>query len=197
MLEIILVIVGLTICFGGIYFKKVVAGLTGLSWGAGIGFILLMLIDNSEDIETTTSFIIVAIVAIIMAALMVKFDRFCACVNMLFSSLSFFFVTLLFMTKGEFLAAIAISIILALIATGISFKFYDYSFVISTALTGGFVASLGGVSLFNDASVSELVAATLFGSDKAFSQIIAVTVVLAVIGTIVQIRRLNALAQNR
>lgn len=191
MLEFILIVVGLFICFGGIYLKKIVAGLTGLSWGAGLGVLLGFLISIQQDIDTTGIIVIAVIIAIIVAALAVKFDRFCACINSLFSSLSLFFVIALMATKGESLGtAIGISVVLALITAGISIRFYDYSFIISTALTGGIIASLGAAPLFNGKSLDSFIGSVVW-SGSGIGQVTSIAVVLAIAGIIVQLRRLN------
>jgi len=191
MLEFILIAVGLTICFGGIYLKKLVSGLGGLAWGGGLGFLLVMFLAMEVDMDMTAVIIVVAIIAIGMAALAVKFDRFFAGINSFFSSGIIFFVVSLIATEGEFGAAIGIALVIALIASVLSFKFYDYSFIISTALTGGFIASLGGVPLFNDSSLDRVVNAFLWGRTDMINQILVFTVVLGIAGTIVQYLRLK------
>ena len=183
---ILLIIVGLAICVGGIYLKKVAAGLTGLLWGAVLGILISLLIAMQVDIDTPIFIVIASVFAIIMALLAITFDRFCVCINSLFSSAALFFVIALMVTEGEFEIAIAVAIIFALISAGVSFKFYDYAFIISTALTGGFIASLSGTMLINKA--------TLFGFifGNGAGQVLIITFALAIVGFIVQLQKLKS-----
>ena len=183
---ILLIIVGLAICVGGIYLKKVAAGLIGLLWGAVLGILISLIIAMQIDIDTPIFIVIAAIFAIIMALLAITFDRFCACINSLFSSAALFFVIAFMVTEGEFEIAIAVAIIFALIAAGVSFKFYDYAFIISTALTGGFIASVSGTTLINNATLLDF----MFGDGAV--QISIITLVLAILGFIVQLQKLKS-----
>jgi len=192
MLELILIIIGLAICFGGIYLRKPMAGLIGLTYGAGIGFILALIMADDEIMALG----IVAIFALGLAATAFKFDRFCAALSSFGSSFAVAFL-LMAIVADSFEALLIVSLLAALAGAGISFKFYDYSFIVSTAFTGGFIASLGGVPLFNDASLERLVSAFFWGSTQAFNQILIVTIILGIVGGIVQYQRLKNMSATK
>lgn len=46
--NLFLLCVGLVICFGGIYFRKVVSGLLGFVWGAVLGGVVLLFMGISQ-----------------------------------------------------------------------------------------------------------------------------------------------------
>jgi hypothetical protein len=193
LLNIVLIVVGLAICFGGIYLKKGVAFLTGLSWGAVLGAGIALLLGLSGNSSTSGSIAIAIIIAVIMAALAIKFDRFCACLNSFFSVLVIVFVAVLLATSGKLEASIGTAVVFGLIAFGISIKFYDYAFIVSTALTGGFIASLGFGASINKNTLSYFVERALWYGVKNIGQVInlviVITLILAVIGSIVQFKK--------
>jgi hypothetical protein len=193
LLNIVLIAVGLAICFGGIYLKKVVTCLTGLSWGAVLGAGIAALLGLSGNASTESAIAIAVIIAVIIAVLAIKFDRFCTCLNSFFSVLSIVFVIVLLASGGELGASIGTAIVFGLVAFGISIKFYDYSFIISTALTGGFIASLGFSAAINKDSLSNFVGRALWSGvgsiGQIVTQVIVITLILTVVGSVFQFKR--------
>ncbi|GHU48385.1 hypothetical protein FACS1894200_05340 [Spirochaetia bacterium] len=193
LLNIVVIVVGLAICFGGIYLKKVVAFLTGLSWGAVLGAGIALLLGLSGNSSESVAIAIAIVIAIIIAVLAIKFDRFCACLNSFFAVLLIVFVAVLLATGGKLGASIGTAVVIALCAFGISIKFYDYSFIVSTALTGGFVAGLGFSAAINNDSLSNFVGRALWSGINSIGQVtgqvIVITLILAVVGSVFQFKK--------
>jgi len=86
---------------------------------------------------------------------------------------------------------IAIAVIIALIISVISVKFYDYSFEITTALIGAFIASVGGFGLIHDYDLEDILAEILWSGFDDLTPVLIATIVLSIIGFCVQLQRLK------
>lgn len=91
-LNLLLLVVGLVICFGGIYIRKVCSAILGLIWGALCSFAVILMTVGLWGIDDET-FIIVAVCAIACALISVIYDKLCAAINAFLSS--FFLVAIL------------------------------------------------------------------------------------------------------
>ena len=79
-LNLLLLVVGLVICFGGIYIRKVCSAILGLIWGALCSFAVILMTVGLWGIDDET-FIIVAVCAIACALISVIYDKLCAAIN--------------------------------------------------------------------------------------------------------------------
>jgi hypothetical protein len=135
----------------------------------------------------------VTITMVVLAIKAVKSDHILSCVNISFSSLALFFVISLIIIEGNLIAVIFISLIFTLIMAVVSLKLHDYTFIISTALTGGFIACLAGMQLLNITNLSLdrfVVDIVWFGGEIAIhgiEQIIIASIVLATISFFLQL----------
>ena len=189
LLEVILFFVGLFICFFGILLRKPVAGIIGLVWGAGLGAIIALLLSMESDIETEGIVAIIIIIAILMSFLSIKFDRFIASVNSFFAAVGLFFMIGLLTTDADFQSSGIIALIFAIISAGISFKFYEYSFIVWTALLGGFITSLGCLPTLHGERLDEFIGYRVLWQGQGIDKIVLVIFILGIAGTIVQITR--------
>lgn len=64
--NLVLIIVGLIICLGGIYFKKAVAGLVGMVSGMELGAILTLFLVFSADSDERGAIVIIFVCAAIV-----------------------------------------------------------------------------------------------------------------------------------
>lgn len=188
-LNFILLIVGLIVCFGGIYIRKACSALLGLIWGALCSFVVILMTVGLWGIDEE-AFVIVAVCAVVCALISAIYDKLCAAINAFLST--FFIVALLLLmadsTEGTVL--ILIAAVIALIVSAISIKIYDYSFIIMTAFSGAFTASIGGCGIAYDADTSDVLMELLFG-DEVTGFILVATLILGILGCIVQWRRLK------
>ena len=87
--------------------------------------------------------------------------------------------------------ALFIAAIIGIVVAIISYRFYDYSFIIITALSGAFVASIGGLGLIKQYDAEEMIMRFLwYGFDDAGTILIA-TIILGIVGFLVQLHRLK------
>lgn len=82
----ILIIVGLIICLGGIYFKKAVAGLVGMVSGIEFGAILTLFLLFSSDSDERGAIVVIIVCGAIGAILCATYDRICGAVGAFFNS---------------------------------------------------------------------------------------------------------------
>lgn len=194
--NLILLIIGLIICFGGIYFRRLFSGIIGFVWGAliTIGLILIAVGTRKFDLQ---EYIVPALVAgIILGIASAVYYRVCALVNGFITGAFIAFVLAALANDFEATAGvIIIALILGVITAVFSFKFYDYSFILMTAFLGGLIASTGIYGLLSGSDIEEIAFAIIW-SGKSTAIILLLTVVLTVIGSVVQIRRLRAIHEN-
>lgn len=188
-LNFILLIVGLIVCFGGIYIRKACSALLGLIWGALCSFVVILMTVGLWGIDEE-AFVIVAVCAVVCALISAIYDKLCAAINAFLSTFFLVAILLLMADSMEGTVLIIIAAVIALIVSAISIKIYDYSFIIMTAFSGAFTASIGGCGIFYDADTADVLMELLFG-DEVTSFIVIVTLILGVLGCIVQWKRLT------
>ena len=163
-LNLLLLVVGLVICFGGIYIRKVCSAILGLIWGALCSFAVILMTVGLWGIDDET-FIIVAVCAIACALISVIYDKLCAAINAFLSSFFLVAILLLMADSMESATLILIAAVIALIVSIISVKIYNYSFIIMTAFSGAFIASIGGCGIIYNADASRVFLNLIFGDD--------------------------------
>lgn len=179
-LNLLLLVVGLVICFGGIYIRKVCSAILGLIWGALCSFAVILMTVGLWGIDDET-FIIVAVCAIACALISVIYDKLCAAINAFLSSFFLVAILLLMADSMESATLIIIAAVIALIVSIISVKIYNYSFIIMTAFSGAFIASIGGCGIIYNADASRVFLNLMLGDDVAGFILIG-TLVLGVLG---------------
>ncbi len=193
-LNFLLLVVGLVICFGGIYIRKVCSAALGLIWGSICSFVVIFMTVGLWGLDDETTAIII-MCAVLCAIISVINDKLCAVINAFLSSF-FLVATLLQMAdRMESATLITIATAIALIISIITVKIYDYSFIIITAFSGAFIASVGGCGIVHDEDASDVLLALMFG-DEVTGFILIGTMILGILGCIVQWRRLKGRAAN-
>lgn len=188
-LNFLLLVVGLVICFGGIYIRKVCSAALGLIWGAICSFAVILMTVGLWGLDDETTAIII-MCAVLCAIISVINDKLCAVINAFLSSFFLVAILLLMADSVESATLITIAAIIALIISIITVKIYDYSFIIITAFSGAFIASVGGCGIAYNEDASDVLLALMFG-DEVTGFILIGTIVLGVLGCIVQWRRLK------
>ena len=195
-ISLLLIAVGLVICFGGIYIRKFCSFSIGLIWGALLSAILIVLISGSLwRLDSDGSIVWIILGAFTLAIFSAIYDRACAFLSSFVST--FFIVSVLLMFSdimGEDLdksAIIVIALFLAIISGSIGYKIYDIAYMLETAFTGAFIASLGVYGLSDNAfDMVDLI----FGAaiNDVIGYIALGTIVLGIIGFCVQWRRFKS-----
>lgn len=192
--NLIMIIVGLIICFGGIYFRRFCAGLMGFIWGALGALILILLMAGLRDIDED-ALVGVIVAGLLFAALSAIYYKVCAVINGFSIGFTGLLIILLLTDNMDsWESVLVIALIAGLVTAVLSFKFYDYSFIILTALTGAFIASVGAFSLFKGEDFEEILFELMWwGRVDGIGMIWLGTLGLGCVGFFVQLQRLNNL----
>lgn len=196
-LSIILIIIGLSICFGAIYYRKLFSGFMGFCWSLTISLLLYGLAFLSGDLDTSAAVILIGLFVLVYTWLSVVYERICVALNSFLGFFSILFiVALLFSDSDERAVWVFLAVIFSIIPAGISYYFYDWAFILSTAFTGGLIASFGFYSLFTDLNSAVFKSMMVFGDSDFLLPIFAGAFVLGCLGTIVQLQKLKRLANT-
>lgn len=191
-LNLILVIVGLIICFGGIYLRRVCSGILGFVCGVLGALAFAIVTVGLWHISDDSTILAVVICGIVCAILSAIYYKVCAAISSFLSTFAFMIILLaLAGDRDSEMGIIALAAIIALVIAGISIKFYDYSFIITSAVVGAFIASVGGYGLVNDYDLEDMLSVIIWGSSSELSPVLVATIVLSIIGFCVQLRRLK------
>ena len=194
MVCLLLTVLGLIICFGGIYIRRFCSFIMGSVWGAFLSIILIVLTTESIwQVDSEESMVWIVIGAIILAIFSAIYEKACAffivCVLLLFNILS--------NEDIEMSAVFMIALFVAFIPGFISYKIYDIAFMLETAFTGAFIASLGICGLTEGANDVVDVVFDIVMDDELIGYILLGTVVLGVIGFCVQWGRFKTIKEEK
>lgn len=136
--NILIILVGIVLCFFGIYLKRVAQIIMGFAWGAVIAFLLIsglavggMLDDSNEAI----AILIVLAVGILMAVLAVKLERLLVMVQGVLLSFLICMVILGALLGNDGAAiAIILSLIISAVMGYLLWMYYRYAFICETAV---------------------------------------------------------------
>lgn len=187
----IMLVLGLTICFGGIYLRRICSGILGFIWGILLSFVFLLMTVGLWEIDSESSLFTMMICGILMAILSAIYYKVCVAIN------SFAFTTFIILIFGlladnsDETTILIIAILIGLVVAGISVVICDYSFVLMTAISGAFIASIGGFGLIHDVSMSDIISHIIWYGFEDVQPIFVATFFLSIIGFIVQLLRLQ------
>ena len=196
-LNLILMILGLIICFGGIYFRRVCSGILGFLCGILGAFALALVMVGIWHVGDDSTILAVVICGIICAIFSAIYYKVCAALSSFLST--FALVTILLAFTGDMdseMGIIALAAIVALMVAVISVKFYDYSFIITSAVVGAFIASVNGYELMNGYDLEDLLTEIIWRSYDEQATILIATIILSVLGISVQLRRLKLVGSS-
>lgn len=193
----ILIVIGLIICFGGIYIRKIVSGIMGFIWGltAGIALIMLLagdalmsaLIFGSSDSDSMLYILLALTIAIAVTYISIKFDQLCAAINAFLASFILFLIMLLVLSSKIGALLVILALLGAAVIAYISYLYYMYAFVIVTAFSGGLLASLGIDGMVHNTSIMDM----MLGYSDGMTLILLCTIALGCAGTVFQVRQLH------
>lgn len=189
---LLITIVGLIICFGGISLNKSISALIGFVWG-GLGGFIAFIPYLIEGNDSSIAIFISLIFALFFAFIFARFQKICAAVHIFlcnFLFLSFIFMMMFLKDDSGVGIVIILAAVCSLFVSRFAFRFYDYSFILFTAFFGSFLANLG----FN--GLIETMNKEVFGL-KSIVRIInndfllVGTIILGILGVIVQLKRIG------
>jgi hypothetical protein len=111
-------------------------------------------------------------------------------INAFLSTFFLMMMLLLASRELELSAIILLAIVIAAVISAICAKIYLYAYVIMTAFSGGFIANIGGYGLTHDYETAQVLMGLLANEDVR-STILVGTLILGVLGCIVQWNRLK------
>ena len=193
-LNLILVIVGLIICFGGIYFRRVCSGILGFICGALGALAVALVTVGIWHVSDDSTILAVLICGIICATLSAIYYKVCAAISSFLST--FALLTILLALSDDVdseMVIIIVAALSALVIAALSVKFYDYSFIISSAVVGAFIASDGWIGLMKKCNLEDM----LFEISDELATIMVATILLSVLGISVQLRRLQLVGSTQ
>lgn len=196
-LNFFLLIVGLIICFGGIYFRRLVSGFLGFVWGVAIAFAMMVFLNTMMRVDDEM-ILLVFLVGIVFAVVSAIYYKVMTAINAFFSSFSLSWVFLLALldsdSDGGVLIAVMLALVVAAFVSSISYKFADYSYIILTAFTGALIASVGLFGIVEGESLDDIFYYMMwYGSDDVIGFVALSTLCLTVLGIFVQLRRLKVI----
>ena len=195
--------IGLVICFGGIYIRKFVAGVMGLIWGALVGIMasLFMAITKGGfgyllyNMQDDAGWLIIAVIlALIICVLSILFDKLCTAINAFFSSFFIIFIiACIFAEDPDALPAILfIAFVAALAIARIAYLYYMYGFIIVTAFTGAYLASIGGAGMMTAVDLDYTLNELFVEENAQLSGVIFLSaIILGVFGCYVQLQKIR------
>ncbi len=193
-LNYVLLLAGLVLCLGGIYFKKVGAVLMGFMWGALTPLLAVLVFVRHSRISYGWTLAGMLLGAVVIAAVSVLFEKPAPIVSG-FLSAAFITLLLLALRTGRMAQGIMLIIALAvgLLIAAVAFKFRDHAFVILTALSGGLLAALGGRGVIMWETLTDIIDEIYrYGQDE-LRPLLTMALIIGVVGLIVQLYRLKEL----
>lgn len=199
-INIILVVIGLIICFGGIYIKKISGFALGLGWGAIAtfivelaigGFSLFYFLEMDEE-----ELWIVLVGGLVFGILSAIYDKICVAIS---TFLSVFSLSTLLMLILDLVGGIYIYIVSAIVSFLLSFvsvKIYTYSYIFLSAITGSFIATIGGYGLYREIEFYDTIR-KLIVNEEARLIMLASTLVLGLVGFIFQLYRFKLIERKK
>lgn len=177
--NILIILIGIALCFFGIYFKRSAQIMIGFAWGALFAWLVILVISvqgaMNEDSSVIAVFIVLAI-GILMAVLSVKLERLLVTIQGVLLSLVItlsIFGSLL--GDDGMAAAIIVSLIISAIMGYLLWMYYRYAFICETAIIGSIMINH----------------VWLLGSEELNAFSVILTIIIAAAGIKVQSRWLR------
>ena len=186
---VLLIILGLFLCVGGIFFRKPILVITGFVNGLFIGAIILLLTAISfNDISTGGAIAMVLVISLLIAGLSMLLERIFTAISAFISSFTAIALAII-LSSGNIVAGFVVALICAIALSVISYIFYKYSFAVVTSFTGGLSAGLGVNGLVTGYELYSI----LWGDSEGLGIVIGIALALTVAGTFVQIKGIGSL----
>ena len=194
-LNLIMMCIGLVICFGATYIRKVVAGIMGAIWGALLGLLILFLSGSSVYLlyrwdDSTVKMVI--LFSGIVCVLSIVFEKLCVAINTFLCSFFVFFVfaCIFFEDNEDFEIILVIILTAAFILAVYSYAYYRYAFILVSAYSGAYIASVGGTGLVLNEEFGDVLGACITGEDGSIVGIVIIsTLILGCLGVYVQLQK--------
>lgn len=175
---------GLVSCFGGIFVRKLVSGLSGLFWGTVLSATVQILMLGIEVDEGALIFSSLA-VGLLCGILAFIFDTFGLFLIAFFCAASFT-SSLLASTEAfdsDETMRLIVSVLVGLLVALIAVKVYDVLYIIFTGFSGAFVVCTSVFMYIEDCSIEKILWSIVSGD---MDLVLVGTFILGALGTMVQ-----------
>lgn len=178
--NVLIILLGIVICFWGIYFRKIVQGILSFICGCAFIYFILFLLAISgtiRDINDVAVIIIALIVGAVFAFISIKLERLLVTIQAVLITLIVSVIILgLIFTDINSAIVFIIGVIFSIILGYFTWLYYRYAFICETAVVGAIM--INHIWLFEDTTYLNTAAVFL-------------TIITASAGIIVQSRRLR------
>lgn len=138
--NILIILIGIALCFFGIYFKRVAEIIIGFAWGAFFAYLFILWLSVESVLregDEAIAILIVLALGILMAVLAIKLERLLVTIQGIMLSLLIslaIFGTLL--GENGMIVAIIVSLIICAVMGYLLWMYYRYAFICETAIIG-------------------------------------------------------------
>lgn len=197
----VITVLGLLICFGSTYFRKICSAIIGFVWGTIISAIVLvvMVLLGMMALADTDLLLIALLIGVICAVFFYLFEKVAAVIN---SFILFAFLALLLgmLFMGDIFSSISALTIFMMIAGAIGviiqIVFDRYAFAVITAFTGALIAGIGIISMVKSTDLSSAAYNVFYGDTDFFSSLPIYVIILGSMGTAFQLYGLSIIKKR-
>lgn len=200
-LNILIIVIGIMICFTAIVFKKLFEAILGFVWGFSLSYVIMMLMalvgaSQIRDMSDATAMFLLIAIGIIVAVITVALDRLMITIHSMIISFLLLLLLVGVMFQGsDFSVALIIALVGAVIVGIVMWKWHKYAFIIETAVTGAIM-----INHFWLVPAGTNYYSLAYGGSGINGMAVLVTIIVAVAGIITQsnlLNRMETLAASR
>lgn len=138
--NILIILLGIVICFFGIYLKKVVQIILGFGWGVVFAYLFIMFLSVQRminDSDEAIAVLIVLILGVLMAILAVKLERLLVTIQGVLLSMLITLIVCIGCCQDASTVFVVILLLIIAVVTGyLLWMYYRYAFICETAVIG-------------------------------------------------------------
>ena len=132
-LNILIIVIGIMICFTAIVFKKLFEAILGFVWGFSLSYVIMMLMalvgaSQIRDMSDATAMFLLIAIGIIVAVITVALDRLMITIHSMIISFLLLLLLVGVMFQGsDFSVALIIALVGAVIVGIVMWKWHKYA----------------------------------------------------------------------
>ena len=200
-LNVLIIVIGILVCFTAIVFKKIFEAILGFVWGFSLSYVIMMLMalvgtSQIRDMSDATAMFLLIAIGIIVAVITVALDRLMITIHSMIISFLLLLLLVGVMFQGsDFSVALIIALVGAVIVGIVMWKWHKYAFIIETAVTGAIM-----INHFWLVPAGTNYYSLAYGGSGINGMAVLVTIIVAVAGIITQsnlLNRMETLAASR
>ncbi len=199
-INIVIIIVGILVCFTAIVFKKLFEAILGFVWGFSLSYVILIIMALTgsyavRDMDDATAILMMIVIGIIGAALSIWLERLLMSIQAFIMS---FLISLLvigmMLQDSDLTTAFIIAVVIAAIMSIFVWIYHKYAFIVITAITGSIM--INHMGLLGGSDPSNALNQLVYGRGIDNTTAIFLTIIIAIAGIVVQSALLKAMEQS-